>query len=70
MINLRKYGKPPYTVAVVHGGPGARGQVAPVARKLSSFAGILEPLQTATTLDELVSELNCVLQESASLPVV
>jgi pimeloyl-ACP methyl ester carboxylesterase len=70
MINLRKYGKPPYTVAVVHGGPGARGEVAPVARELSSRAGILEPLQTATTLEEQVSELHSVLQENASLPVI
>jgi pimeloyl-ACP methyl ester carboxylesterase len=64
MINLRKYGKPPYTVAVVHGGPGARGEVAPVARELSSLVGILEPLQTATTL-----ELHSVLQGNALLPV-
>jgi pimeloyl-ACP methyl ester carboxylesterase len=69
MINLRKYGKPPYTVAVVHGGPGARGEVAPVARELSSLVGILEPLQTATTLEGQVSELHTVLQGNASLPV-
>ncbi len=69
MINLRKYGKPPFIVAVVHGGPGARGEVAPVARELSSLVGILEPLQTATTLEEQVSELHIVLRENASLPV-
>jgi pimeloyl-ACP methyl ester carboxylesterase len=69
MINLRKHGKPPYTVAVIHGGPGARGQVAPVARELSSLVGILEPLQTATTLEEQVSELHTVLQENGSGPV-
>ena len=69
MINLRKYGKPPYTVAVVHGGPGARGDVAPVARELSSHVGILEPLQTATTLEGQVSELHTVLQENSSPPV-
>jgi len=69
MINLRKYGKRPYTVAVAHGGPGARGEVAPVARELSALIGILEPLQTATTLEEQVSELHNVLQGNASLPV-
>jgi pimeloyl-ACP methyl ester carboxylesterase len=69
IINLRKHGKPPYTVAVVHGGPGARGQVAPVARELSSLVGILEPLQTATTVGEQVSELHTVLQENGSPPV-
>ena len=65
---MRKYGKLPYTVSVVHGGPGAPGEVAPVARELSSLVGILEPLQTATTLEEQVSELHTVLQENAMLP--
>lgn len=69
MINLRQYGKPPYTAAVVHGGPGARGETAPVARELSSLAGILEPLQTATTLEEQVYELYTVLQENSRPPV-
>jgi len=69
MINLRKYGKPPYTVAVVHGGPGARGEVAPVAKELSSIVGVMEPLQTAITLEEQVSELHTVLKGNASLPV-
>jgi pimeloyl-ACP methyl ester carboxylesterase len=69
MNNLRKYGKPPYAVAVVHGGPGARGEVAPVAKELSSLVGILEPLQTAATLEEQVSELYAILQANASLPV-
>jgi pimeloyl-ACP methyl ester carboxylesterase len=69
MINLRKYGKPPYAVAVVHGGPGARGEVASVARELSSHVGILEPLQTATTLEGQVSELHTVLQENSTPPV-
>jgi pimeloyl-ACP methyl ester carboxylesterase len=69
MINLRKYGQPPYIVAVVHGGPGALGEVAPVARELSSRVGILEPLQTATTLEGQVSELHTILQKNASLPV-
>jgi pimeloyl-ACP methyl ester carboxylesterase len=69
MIKLRKHGKPPYTVAVVHGGPGARGQVAPVAKELSSLVGVLEPLQTAITLEEQVIELHTVLQENGSPPV-
>src|SRR5215510_9607502 len=30
--NHRTYGSAPYTVAVVHGGPGAAGEMAPVAR--------------------------------------
>jgi len=69
MKNLRKYGNKPFRVAVIHGGPGAPGEMAPVARELSSVMGVLEPLQTATTIDGQVSELKAVLEEHAALPV-
>jgi pimeloyl-ACP methyl ester carboxylesterase len=67
--NLRTYGKRPFSVAVIHGGPGAPGEMAPVARELSSICGILEPLQTATTLEGQVEELKTVLEDSGHLPV-
>jgi pimeloyl-ACP methyl ester carboxylesterase len=70
MKNLRKYGQSPYTVAVVHGGPGAPGELAPVARELSSLTGVLEPLQTKSTLEGQVQELRGVLKEHADLPVI
>jgi pimeloyl-ACP methyl ester carboxylesterase len=69
MKNLRKYGHEPFSVAVIHGGPGAPGEMAPVARELSSAAGVLEPLQTATTLEGQVRELKAVLEKHAALPV-
>lgn len=69
MKNLRKYGHEPFPVAVIHGGPGAPGEMAPVARELSSVMGVLEPLQTATTLEGQIRELKAVLKESAALPV-
>jgi pimeloyl-ACP methyl ester carboxylesterase len=69
MENLRVYGSRPFTVAVVHGGPGAPGEMAPVARELSSLTGVLEPLQTKTTLEGQVEELKEVLEENADLPV-
>jgi hypothetical protein len=50
MKNLRKYGTSPFKLAVFHGGPGAPGEMAPVARELSSLGGILEPLHTERTL--------------------
>jgi hypothetical protein len=40
MKNLRKYGKPPFSVAVIHGGPGAGGEMAPVAWELASDCGV------------------------------
>lgn len=70
MRNIRFYGEKPYTVAVVHGGPGASGEMAPVARELSTVAGILEPLQTVATIEGQVAELRDVLEEHGELPVI
>ncbi len=61
MENLRKHGNAPFDVAVIHGGPGAPGSMAAVARELSSDCGILEPLQTEASLDAQVEELKNVL---------
>jgi len=69
MENLRIYGKEPYNIAVVHGGPGGPGSMAPVARSLSKTYGVLEPLQTKDTIEGQISELADVLNESAALPV-
>lgn len=69
MRNLRKYGKPPFAVVVVHGGPGADGEMAPVARELASGCGILEPIQTAASLEGQIEELKTVLERNGDLPV-
>ena len=70
MLNPRMYGEGPYNVAVVHGGPGAPGSIAPVARELSTICGVLEPFQTATTLDGQVEELKEILENYGNLPVI
>ena len=67
--DLRIWGGPPYRVALVHGGPGAPGSMGPVARRLSARRGILEPLQTADSLDGQVDELRKVLQRAGTLPI-
>ena len=67
--NLRRYGSMPFNVAVIHGGPGTPGEMAPVARELASIGGILEPLQTAATLEGQVRELKTVLEKNGDLPV-
>ena len=69
MKNPRTYGKPPFTVAVVHGGPGAPGEMAPVARRLASGRGVLEPLQTASSLEGQVQELKAVIEKYATPPL-
>ena len=68
--NPRAYGAPPFTVAVIHGGPGAGGEMAPVARALSAHYGVLEPIQTALTLNGQVEELRQALEAHAELPLV
>ena len=68
--NYRKYGSHPFQVAVVHGGPGAAGEVAPIARKLGEARGVLEPIQTARTLDGQVEELRLVVEQNATKPVI
>ena len=65
----RRYGNAPFTIAVIHGGPGAPGEMAPVARELSSLWGVLEPLQTATSLEGQLQELLEGLKEHGQLPV-
>ena len=57
MKKLRKYGNGPFETGVIHGGPGAPGEMAPVAQELSSSDGILEPLQKAKTIQGQIEEL-------------
>jgi pimeloyl-ACP methyl ester carboxylesterase len=70
MENFRKYGSSPFRVVVIHGGPAAAGSVAPIARKLGEMRGVLEPIQTAKTLDGQVEELRLVVQQNAMTPLV
>lgn len=70
MVSLRKYGNKPYNIAVIHGGPGAPGQVAPLARELSQIYGILEPMQTADSIEGQVLELKGILENNADGPVI
>jgi pimeloyl-ACP methyl ester carboxylesterase len=70
MHNLRTYGNAPFNLAVIHGGPGAPGEMAPVARELSLNGGVLEPLQTANSVDGQVLELNNVLEKHGNLPLI
>jgi pimeloyl-ACP methyl ester carboxylesterase len=67
--NLRLYGNGPFTVAVIHGGPGASGEMAPVAKELSHVWSTLEPLQTSTTIEGQIQELMTVLSKHGHLPI-
>lgn len=69
MDHLRQYGKRPFRLAVIHGGPGAGGEMAPVAAELASSWGVLEPIQTATSIEGQINELRTILKENAALPI-
>ncbi|MCP5470400.1 MAG: alpha/beta hydrolase [Chlamydiales bacterium] len=56
MIN--HYGSPPYSIALLHGGPGAAGEMAPLAKMLADEFGVLEPHQTADSVWGQVKELH------------
>jgi len=57
----RFYGNKPYKAAVIHGGPGALGSVAAIARELSKDFGVIEPLQTKSSISELLLEMDDIL---------
>ena len=57
MQNLNKYGNPPYSAVLVHGGPGAAGTLREVAEKISAHRGVIEALQTRYSIDSLLVEL-------------
>ncbi len=70
MIQFRSYGDKPFKVAVVHGGPGAPGEMAPIARKLAIFQGIIEPFQTALTIQQQLQELKLIMDKYSNLPIL
>ncbi len=70
MMFLRKYGDKPFNIAVVHGGPGAGGEMAPIGRNLSNKWGIIEPIQTKKTIQDQIFELKSIILEYCFTPVI
>jgi pimeloyl-ACP methyl ester carboxylesterase len=67
--SYKTYGTPPYDVLLIHGGPGAAGEMSPLANKLSKEVGIVEPFQGKKTINELLLELKMIIQELGSSSV-
>lgn len=55
---VRTHGNAPYRAAVIHGGPGAPGSAAGLARGLADHLGVLEPFQSARSIAAAVAELD------------
>lgn len=70
MNYLRKYGEKPYKIAVIHGGPGAFGEMQPIVSFLAANCGILEPFQTEGTLEKQLIELKNNLEENIGEPSI
>lgn len=55
---VNHYGPTPPCVVLIHGGPGAAGELQPVAEELARRQiGCIEPLQTATSVESQIEEL-------------
>ena len=69
MIHIRRYGTAGPEVVVLHGGPGAPGHMAPVAKALADSFRVLEPFQRSSGSERLtvahhIADLHEVVQSS------
>ena len=67
---VRTYGVKPYKVALLHGGPGAGGEMEPLAKELSDNIGVIEPIQTALSVEGQVEKLKSVIIQQVSSPLI
>ena len=65
----KKHGQSPCQIAVIHGGPGAAGDVTDLAQELGKNYGVLEPYQTANTIAGQVTELKEIIEKNRQIPV-
>jgi pimeloyl-ACP methyl ester carboxylesterase len=68
MLKVRTYGSSGPEVIVVHGGPGACGSMAPIARSLADSFRVLEPFQSgvSATVAAHVADLHEVVESCSS----
>lgn len=66
---IRKYGKEPFKIVFLHGGPGAAGSVAAPCRELGKHMGVLEPWQSKYSVFDLVEELDQQIHDFAQTPL-
>ena len=66
----RKYGTEPLSVVLLHGGPAGWGEMAPVAHKIDTYCGVVEPFQRNRSIDGELGDLKSVVEKEVSGPVV
>lgn len=67
---IKKYGQPPFSIGLLHGGPGASGEMRPVAEHLAGEYGVIELIQTKDSIEGQVEELHQQLKSFADWPVI
>lgn len=70
MKNYQLHGKPPYNIVLIHGGPGAWGEMAEIALALKDEYGIIETFQTESSLDGQIDEIFETLKQLNAFPLV
>ena len=55
---------------MIHGGPGAAGQMAPLARELSPEFSLIEAIQSKLTITGLVDEIHKLIIKNCKWPVI
>ena len=68
--NFRLYGNSPYHTILIHGGPGAAGSLAPLAKKIALNFGVIEALQTEDSLQGQIKELKNIIDTQATSPII
>ena len=67
---MNKHGSPPYQVVLLHGGPAAPGEMQPVGEWLAEHGiSALEPYQSKSSINDLVTELRGQITSDAEIPV-
>ncbi len=65
----RLHGEEPNSVVLLHGGPGAWGEIFSLADLLKDRYGLIEPFQMQPSLDGQLEELHGIIKENAFSPV-
>lgn len=65
---VRLYGKEPYRVVLVHGGPGAIGSLKGFSEEFSELSklGVVEAIQSKYSIAELIEELYCQIRDNCT----
>ena len=69
VANYRTYGKEPFNLITLHGGPGAIGELQELSEKLAEKYGVIEYLQKLAGINDLIDEMSQVIKNEMESPV-